>query len=70
MEKEFKTLSEKRFLARYKSKTKWNAYYPEEDIKEFIKKNFEDMEKKLIGNKIKYGDVVRIIKSNAGDKFK
>lgn len=36
MEKEF-NLSCKRFLARKKSKTKWNAYYREEDIKEFIK---------------------------------
>jgi len=34
-------------------------------VKEFIKRCFEDMEKKVILNKIKYGDVVRIIKKRA-----
>lgn len=40
-----------------------------EQIKEKVKQCFIDMEKRLIGNKIKYQDVVLIIKRRFGDKL-
>ena len=46
-----------------------NALLWAKDVKEFIEKCFEEMEKRLIGNKIKYGDVVSIIKKRAGSKL-
>ena len=75
MKKEEFNLSEKRRPIRallevspFSESFAWG--YPEEDVKEFIKRCFEDMEKKVTLNKIKYGDVVRIIKKRAGEKLR
>ena len=47
----------------------WEKGYKEEDVKNFIRKCFIRMEKRLILNKIKYQDVVLIIKEEAGKEL-
>jgi hypothetical protein len=60
-------LSEKLFF--YKQCPKSGAHFYFKDVKEFIRRCFNRMEKRLVGNKIKYQDVVLIIKEEAGEKL-
>ena len=70
IEKEGKPIGETLTQRRAESILLWLKTSGELEFNEwkkgFIEEIFEEMEKHLIGNKIKYGDVVRIIKQKSG----